>query len=269
MSDHGTDATTEQGRISVEKRGHVFLIGLDRPKKLNGLTPEMLRDLARAYTRFEGDDEARVGVLFAEGANFTAGLQLDRCAPIMARGESLFPLDCVDPMGLREPVRAKPMIAAVAGICFTAGLELMLACDIVVAADNCRFSQLEVKRGIMPTGGATMRFVERAGWGNAQRLLLTGMEFDSAEAHRCGLVQEVVPAGSVLGRATELAQSIAACAPLAVRASLASSRRFSEFGPLAAAASLDATQRGLSATADAQEGVRSFLERRPASFRGS
>lgn len=261
-------AAPEEGRITVEPRGQIRLIGLDRPRKLNGLTPEMLRALAQAFTAFEADDEARVGVLFAHGPHFTAGLQLDRCAPIMARGESLYPLDCIDPMGLREPMRSKPMIAAVRGICFTAGLELMLACDMVVAGDDCRFSQLEVRRGIMPTGGATVRFVERAGWGNAQRLLLTGMEFDAAEAHRCGLVQEIVPADAVLDRAVALAQSIAACAPLAVRASLASSRRFSEFGPIAAAAALDAEQRRLSHTEDAREGVQSFLERRTADFKG-
>jgi enoyl-CoA hydratase/carnithine racemase len=258
----------EEGRITVERRGHVLLIGLDRPKKLNGLTPEMLRALAEAFTAFEADEEAWAGVLHAHGANFTAGLQLDRCAPIMARGESLFPLSCIDPMGLREPKRSKPLVAAVRGICFTAGLELMLAADIVVAGADCRFSQLEVRRGIMPTGGATIRFVERAGWGNAQRLLLTGMEFDSAEALRCGLVQEVVPPEAVLERALALAQAIAECAPLAVRASLASSRRSVELGPGAAAATLDSVQRQLAATWDAEEGVRSFVERRPAAFRG-
>lgn len=264
----GADDPPEEGRIIAERRGRLFLIGLDRPKKLNGLTPEMLKALAEAFTAFEHDSEAWVGVLHAHGDNFTAGLQLDRCAPIMARGESLFPLNCVDPMGLREPMRSKPMVAAVRGICFTAGLELMLACDMAVAGADCRFSQLEVKRGIMPTGGATMRFVERAGWGNAQRLLLTGMEFDAAEALRCGLVQEVVPAGAVLERAMALAQSIARCAPLAVRASLASSRRFAEFGLMAAAAQLDSVQRRLAATQDAEEGVRSFIERRAADFQG-
>ncbi len=243
-------------------------IGIDRPKKLNGFTPEMLRELAEAYTRLETDDDLWVGILHATGANFTAGLQLDRVGPIMARGEPVFPLHCVDPAGLREPIRSKPLIAAVRGICFTVGIELMLAADIVVAGEDCRFAQLEVKRGIMPTGGATLRFVERCGWGNAQRLLLTGREFDAAEAYRLGLVQEVAAPEAVLGRAEALAAEIAANAPLAVRASLASSRRYAEFGPIAAAATLDSVQRGLSATEDAAEGVKSFLERRPAAFRG-
>ena len=96
-------------------------------------------------------------------------------------------------------------MCAVQGICFTLGIELMLAADIVVAADDCRFAQIEVKRGIMPAGGATVRMVERAGWGNAQRYLLTGDEFGSAEALRLGFVQEVVPAGRQKARALEIA----------------------------------------------------------------
>lgn len=258
----------EQGRILCATKGHVLNIGIDRPRKLNGFTPEMLRELAEAYTRLETEDDLRVGILHTTGANFTAGLQLDRVGPIMARGEPVFPPHCIDPAGLREPIRSKPLIAAVRGICFTVGIELMLAADMVVAGEDSRFAQLEVKRGIMPTGGATLRFVERCGWGNAQRLLLTGREFDAAEAYRLGLVQEVVAPEAVLARAEELAQEIAANAPLAVRASLASSRRYAEFGPIAAAAALDTVQRGLSATEDAAEGVKSFLERRPAAFKG-
>ena len=105
------------------------------------------------------------------------------------------------------------------GICFTLGIELMLAADIVIAAEDCRFAQIEVKRGIMPAGGATVRMVERAGWGNAQRYLLTGDEFGAAEALRLGFVQEVVPAGQAEGaRARDRPESLPSrrrwpCAP--------------------------------------------------------
>lgn len=258
----------EYGRILCVAEGHVLKIGIDRPRKLNGFTPEMLRELAEAYTRLENDPDLWVGILHSTGPHFTAGLQLDRVAPIMAKGEPVFPGYCVDPVSLREPIRSKPLIAAVRGICFTIGIELMLAADIVVAGKDSRFAQIEVKRGIMPTGGATLRFVERCGWGNAQRLLLTGMEFDANEAYRLGLVQEVLEPDAVLARAEALAAEIAANAPLAVRASLASSRRYAEFGPLVAATTLDTVQRQLSATEDAAEGVKSFIERRPANFRG-
>src|SRR5262249_31615929 len=186
----------------------------------------------------------------------------------LLREGSLFPPGAVDPFGLRPPMRTKPLVCAVQGICFTLGIELMLAADIVVAASDCRFAQLEVKRGIIPSGGATLRMVERAGWGNAQRYLLTGDEFGAAEALRLGLVQEVVAVGEQKKRATALAGTIAEQAPLAVRASLASSRLALEEGPRAAIAALHGQQRVLMETADAQEGMRSFLERRRGRFVG-
>jgi len=144
----------------------------------------------------------------------------------------------------------------------------MLAADIVVAAEDCRFAQIEVKRGIMPAGGATIRMVERAGWGNAQRYLLTGDEFGAREALRLGFVQEVVPAGSEKARALAIAQTIAAQAPLAVRASLASSAVGLAHGSHAAILKFNAVQATLMRTEDAAEGVRSFLERRPGKFVG-
>ncbi|MGE5793079.1 MAG: crotonase/enoyl-CoA hydratase family protein [Bacteroidota bacterium] len=256
------------GRITVEPQGHVLSIGIDRPPKLNGFTLKMLRELADAYTELERNAAYRCGVLHAHGANFTAGLQLDEVAPHMAAGHPAFPPGAIDPVSLREPIRTKPLVAAVQGICFTIGIELMLAADVVIAGDDCRFAQLEVRRGIMPTGGATIRFVERAGWGNAQRWLLTGDEFDAREAHRLGFVQEVVPAGEAYPRAAAIARTIAGQAPLAVRASLASSRRYLERGPLGMAAEMDEMQRVLSQSADAAEGVRSFLEKRTANFQG-
>jgi enoyl-CoA hydratase/carnithine racemase len=144
----------------------------------------------------------------------------------------------------------------------------MLAADIVVAAHDCRFAQLEVKRGIMATGGATLRMMERAGWGHAMRYLLTGDEFDAATALRLGFVQEVVPAGSQFARALEIAERIAAQAPLAVRATIASSRLAVEQGDAAAIAQFRATQATLANSADAKEGVASFVEKRAARFSG-
>jgi len=262
------DETASEGRISYERQEALALIGIDRPKKLNGFTPAMYRALSEAFGALERDPHVRVGVLFAHGANFTAGLQLDLFAPMMRRGESMIPSEEIDPLGLRAPTRSKPVVCAVQGVCFTLGIELMLAQDIVVAADDCRFAQIEVKRGVIPTGGATMRFVERAGWGNAQRYLLTGDEFGAAEAFRLGFVQEVVPAGQQLDRAVEIATTIAAQAPLAVRASLASSRRYAERGPLGMKEDMEAVQRQLAQTEDAVEGVRAFLERRSGRFAG-
>ena len=260
--------TASDGCIVTEKRGRVFIIKLDRPKKLNGFSTKMIQELAAAYTAFENDSEAWVGLLCAEGPHFTAGLQLDQIGPFMARGESLWPDGAIDPFGLREPKRNKPLVAAVKGITYTIGIELMLAADIVVAAHNCRFAQLEVKRGIMATGGATIRMADRAGWGNAMRYLLTGDEFDAATALRLGFVQEVVAAGEEFDRALALAEKIAAQAPLAVRATIASTRKAVEQGQGAAAAEFRAVQAALANSADAKEGVASFVAKRDACFTG-
>lgn len=260
--------TPADGRITTQRDGRVFLIGIDRPKKLNGFSPKMLVELAEAMTAFERDADAWVGLLYAEGGNFTAGLELDKVAPVMRERGSVTPAGLVDPLSLRPPLRTKPLVCAVQGICFTLGIELMLAADMVVAADDCRFAQIEIKRGIMPTGGATIRMVERAGWGNAQRYLLTGDEFGAAEALRLGFVQEVVPAGTQKARALALAQVIAAQAPLAVRASLASSRTSVDHGPHAAIRDFNSEQGKLMNTEDAREGVRSFTERRAGAFVG-
>jgi enoyl-CoA hydratase/carnithine racemase len=261
--------TQADGRITTEREGHIYLIGIDRPQKLNGFSPKMLTEMAQAFTGFEREEDAWVGLLYAHGANFTAGLELDKVAPIMRERGSVYPAGSVDPLSLRPPIRTKPLVCAVQGICFTLGIELMLAADIVIAADNCRFAQIEVKRGIMPAGGATIRMVERAGWGNAQRYLLTGDEFGAAEALRLGFVQEVVPAGREKDRALAIARIIAEQAPLAVRASLASSRMSVEQGPHAAIREFNAQQAQLMSTEDAAEGVRSFTERRKGRFTGS
>jgi enoyl-CoA hydratase/carnithine racemase len=138
----------------------------------------------------------------------------------------------------------------------------------VVAADNCRFSQLEVKRGIMATGGSTLRMAERAGMGNALLHLLTGDEFDSAEALRLNFVQRVVPAGTQLREALNMAQAIAAQAPMAVVATRQNVLKAVEDGPLVAMHEFITVQKTLSNSEDAKEGVQSFIEKRAARFAG-
>jgi enoyl-CoA hydratase/carnithine racemase len=258
------------GEILTRREGAIFLIGLNRPAKLNGFTPKMLTELAAAYTAFERDAEARVAVLYAEGPHFTAGLDLPRVAPLMGGGKRnlLREPGQIDPCNNLPPFRTKPVVAAVQGITFTIGIELMLAADVVIAASDCRFSQLEVKRGIMATGGATIRMVERAGWGNAMRYLLTGDEFDVATALRLGFVQEVTAPGDQFNEAMKMAARIAEQAPLAVSATLRNARLAVESGPATAVAEFEATQAVLMASEDVKEGVASFAEKRAARFKG-
>jgi enoyl-CoA hydratase/carnithine racemase len=169
------------GQIKLEQRGHLLLIGIDRPEKRNGFTPKLFNELAGAYTRLEQTPELRCGVLYAEGDHFTAGLDMPKIVPLRREGKPLLPPGEVDAFNLRPPLRTKPVVIALKGICFTVAIELMLASDVAIAAENCRFSQLEVKRGIMAGCGATFRMAERAGWGNAMKILLTGDEFTAQE----------------------------------------------------------------------------------------
>lgn len=266
-----TDTTHPEGSIDCEVRGGGLLIGINRPAKRNGFTPKMFRELGEAYTRLDDDPALRVGVLHALGNHFTAGLDLPTIAPLMQAGKKAVPLGLVDPLNLGMEGyrrRTKPMVVAVKGITYTLGIELMLAADIVVAADDCRFSQLEVKRGIMATGGATLRMAERAGLGNALLHLLTGDEFGAAEALRLNFVQKVVPTGDELPEALRIADAIAAQAPLAVVATRLNALKAVEHGPLVAMHEFIDVQRQLSRSDDAAEGVRSFVEKRPARFTG-
>jgi enoyl-CoA hydratase len=260
-----------EGTITTERRGPLLLVGINRPAKRNGFTPRMFAELAQAYTLLDDEPSLRVGVLFAHGEHFTAGLDLPTIAPFMQRGEKLWPTGSVEPLDLGTPGfrrRSKPMVVAVQGITFTLGIELMLGADIVIAAEDCRFSQLEVKRGIMATGGATLRMSQRAGLGNAMLHLLTGDEFGAAEALRLNFVQKVVPAGQQLAEAIRIAETVAAQAPQAVVATRRNVLKAIERGPLEAMAEFVPVQQQLARTEDAAEGVRSFVERRPARFTG-
>ena len=260
-----------EGCISCEVRGHVLLIGINRPAKRNGWTPAMFQQLAQAYTRLDDDPELRVGLLHAFGEHFTAGLDLPLIAEFMKTGQKVIPPGLVEPHDYGLPGyrrRAKPMVAAVKGICFTVGIELMLGADIVVAADDCRFAQMEVQRCIMPTGGATLRMAERAGVGNAMLHLLTGDPFDAAEAWRCNFVQKVVPTGQELDEAFRIAERISLQAPQAVVATRLNVLKAIELGQAAAVADFIPVQQRLAHSEDAAEGVRSFIEKRPARFTG-
>src|SRR3569623_43658 len=178
------------GTVTREKRGHVYVMGLDRVAKRNAFDLPLWNELCLAYGELERDPELRAGVLFANGDHFTGGLDLPQWGGVFSSGAWQFPEGGIDPLGLSSRV-TKPIILAVQGTCFTIGIELLLATDVRVAAANTRFGQIEVTRGIYPVGGATLRMPREVGWGNAMRWLLTGDDFDAAEALRLGLVQEI------------------------------------------------------------------------------
>ena len=260
--------TDPKPRVLTERDGHVFHIVLDRADKMNAFDVQMLQELAQAVTAYEADDELRCALIRANGDHFTAGLDLAEVGPAVKNGAPLFPEGSVDVLSMKEPKRKKPLMLAARGWCLTIGIELMLACDIRLCTEDTRFGQIEINRGIFPFGGATIRLPQVAGWGNAMRWLLTGDRFDAAEALRIGLVQEVVPAGELEARATEIAKTVAKRAPLGVQATLRSARTAEHEGVDAAIEELLVIARELMDTEDAAEGVRSFLERRDGEFKG-
>ena len=258
-------------RIRRARHENVLVITLARADKKNAFDLQMLQELCDAYAELDRDRDLRAGVVHAEGTAFTAGLDLANVAPALAGGGGLLPADAVDPWRTYGRAVSKPVVVAVHGLCLTLGIELLLAADIRVAADDARFAQVEIKRGLFPFGGGCARWVSTCGWGNAMRHLLTGDEIDAREAERIGLVQEVVPGGAAaaLERALALAAAIAAQAPLGVQATLASARLATAAGEEAAARELLPRLRSLMASDDAREGLLSFLERRVARFTGS
>jgi enoyl-CoA hydratase len=257
-----------EGKVTTEKRGHVLLVGLDRAAKRNAFDLAMYQSLGRAYAELERDPELRVAVLFAHGDHFTGGLDLPKWTPAFESGRWPLEEGSPDPLGIERSRGSKPVIAAVQGICLTIGIELLLACDIRIAATSARFAQIEIKRGIYPVGGATLRFQREVGWGNAMRWLLTGDEFGAEEALRIGLVQEVAEPGTHLERAIALAETIAAQAPLGVAATLASARYALPGEEETAAGRLLSDLKPILASDDVREGVASFVERRAAKFTG-
>jgi enoyl-CoA hydratase len=256
------------GGVTTERRGHVFVVGLDRAAKRNAFDLPMWDALCRAWAELDRDDELRVCVLHAHGDHFTGGLDLPQWGNVFGSGEWYVAEGGIDPLGLRGVRTKKPVIVAVQGTCLTIGIELMLAMDIRIASSTARFGQIEVKRGIYPVGGATLRFPREVGWANAMRWLLTGDEFDAAEALRIGLVQEVVAPGTQLERALALADVVAAQAPLGVYATLASSRAALPSNEASAIARLLPDLQPIMKSADVAEGLRAFLERRPGRFTG-
>ena len=252
----------DRRRLVVERDGHVLRIGLDRPEKRNAADLRMLRELALAYGELDRDPELRVGLVHALGDHFTAGLDLADVVPaVTATGLDVVPEGGVDPWRVDGSAVSKPVVLAVRGTCFTLGVELALAADVVVAGRSTQFAQLEVSRGILPFGGATTRLPRPVGWGDAMRWLLTGDRFGADEALRIGLVQEVVADEDVLSRGAELAHRIAGQAPLAVQATLASARLAAREGEAAAEERLQPELVRLIATDDARLGAEASARR--------
>lgn len=255
--------------IQTSREGHILLIKINRPEKLNALSPEMFHSLGRALAELNGDAELRVAVICAEGRHFTSGVELDLWAPLLGSGAPFtVGADEIDPYGLTGDRHRKPLIIAVQGYCFTWGVELLLNCEIRIAARDAQFQMLEVRRGLYPCAGAPLRLYREIGWGNAHKVLLTGERWSAEEAYRWGMLQDIVEPGRQFAKAMEYARTIAECAPLGVQALLECSHAAETDSFDAAAKRMFAGLIPVMKSEDAAEGVQSFRERRKAAFEG-
>lgn len=254
------------GEVTMEIDGHIAVITVRNEAKKNSYNPEMVERLVDHLTRVDDDPEIWAAVFCSAGEHTTAGLDMPKFFGPKATAKPRDP-NKVDPFGLGRRCM-KPVVAAVQGITFTVGIEFMLACDIVVAADTAVFQQLESKRGIAPLGGAHFRYLTRTGWGNAMYHLFLCDKFDAQRALQLGFVQEVVPAGQQIDRAIELAKEICKNAPLGIQATKEAALTYIEHGERAAVDAIGQIREKVMSSEDMKEGIKSFVERREANFQG-
>ena len=246
--------------VSTETRGRVLLIRLDRDAKLNAMDRDMTLALDAAMNRLEDDDALWVGVLTGQGRAFSAGSDLaDPDRNSTERG---------GPDGLIRRARRKPLIAAVDGLAFGGGFEMVLACDLVVASTRARFALPEVKRGLLALYGGVFRAARALPPNLAREMVMTGEPIGAERAHALGLVNRLCAEGAAVDEALQLAEAICANSPVAVRESLGVlNRAIDAADQLAWQLSSEAAAR-VRASEDSREGIAAFLGKRAPVWRG-
>jgi enoyl-CoA hydratase len=249
--------------ILVETRGKVGLIRLNRPQALNALSPALMDDLTHALNAFEADGKIGCMVITGSDKAFAAGADIKEMAE--KTFDQAFLGDFAANWDRVTTVR-KPVIAAVAGFALGGGCELAMQCDLIIAADNAKFGQPEIKLGIIPGIGGTQRFTRAVGKAKAMDIVLTGRMMDAAEAERAGLVARVVPLADLIDETLKIAETIASMSlPSVLAAKEAVNRSFET----TLAEGLRFERRvfhSLFATKDQKEGMAAFIAKRPPKF---
>ncbi|MFF9912547.1 crotonase/enoyl-CoA hydratase family protein [Streptomyces sp. NPDC013457] len=258
--------------LTVQREGATLVLTLNRPEAKNALSLPMLVGLYDGWQEADADDTIRSVVLTGAGGSFCAGMDLKALAGKGMEGERYRDRMNADPdlhwkAMLRHHRPRKPVIAAVEGYCVAGGTEILQGTDIRIAGVTATFGLFEVKRGLFPIGGSTVRLPRQIARTHALEMLLTGRPYGAEEAARIGLVGRVVPDGTALEAALAVAEQINACGPLAVeavKASVYETAEMTEGEGLAAE-----LKRGwpIFETADAKEGARAFAEKRPPVYR--
>ena len=262
-----------QPHARLEIDGHIALLTLDRPEAKNALSGEMLVRMADAWAEVGTNDGIRVVVVTGAGGDFCAGADLKEMAG--GYGETEWTQRFRDDPDLhwkallRQERPLKPIVAAVEGYCVAGGTEILQGMDIRVAGESATFGVAEVRRGIFPLGGSTVRLSRQIPYTVAADMLLTGRMVSAMEAKEVGLIGHLVPDGSALDRAMELAEQVAANGPLAVQAVLRSLRETRELPESEGLALELEIGMPVYATQDAQEGPRAFAEKRTPRFTGT
>ena len=256
--------------LTVERRGDIVLIGINRTAMNNRLDGATRRRMGEVLYAYEHDPSLRAAVLFGHGDRFSRGIDVDAAqATFQAGSPAADSTGTIDILGKATPPPGKPVICVVHGDTWNLGHEIYLACDVRIAAANTDFGQDENAHGRFPGGGATVRFVREAGWGNAMRYMLTGEHWTAEESYRMGITQLVAPTpAAALEAGIAMAQRIAAVAPLSVRATLVSARHVTTPMEADALAKTGPTYAALYKTEDFLEGRRAEAEGRPPRFRG-
>jgi len=254
------DVTTTDDRVRTEVIGHTLVITMVRHAKRNAIDGDMTNALDEALNRLDDDPDLWIAVLTGGPDMFCAGTDMAATSGRPTERGGIY--------GVVGRQRDKPLIAAVEGIAFGGGFEVVMACDMVVAAENARFALPEVKRGLVASSGALFRAARVLPLNVAKYLLTTGVEMSPAEAKHHGLVNEVCPPGQALDRALALADTINANSPVAARLALQAVDR------IVAGSDADAWEishefrRRVMASEDSKEGVAAFFEKRPPNWTG-
>jgi enoyl-CoA hydratase len=250
--------------IIVETKGRVGIIRFNRPQALNALNAALVAELNVALDAFEADDGIGCIVITGSEKAFAAGADIKEMAD-----RSYMDVLWSDFAADQHRIAScrKPVIAAEAGFALGGGCEMAMQCDLIIAADNARFGQLEIKLGVIPGIGGTQRLTRAVGKAKAMDLILTGRMMDAAEAERSGLVARVVPAAGLMDETMKIADTIAGMSLPAVYAAKESVNRAFETSLAEAMLFERRAFHALFATEDQKEGMAAFVEKRPAKFK--
>ena len=252
--------------ITMERRGRIALVTLNRPDSLNALNQEVMSEVADVFARIDQDKEIAVSVLTGAGRAFAAGADIKEMQP-----QSFSDMYLNDYFAGWDRFAAcrKPVIAAVNGFALGGGCELAMMCDVIIASEKAKFGQPEIKLGVTPGMGGSIRLTKAIGKAKAMDLVLTGRMIDAAEADRIGLIARVLPQEGYLDEVMKVAEEMAAFSIPSLMAAKEMVARSLELSTTEGVKFERRLFMGLFATQDQKEGMQAFVEKRPPNFKDS